>query len=512
MFFWGKDKTMIAKHSLRAIHEIGLMAGISIILTANANGQSIHPPIGTLLSDPPQVVTSFELQAINDPATGKGAFVFEGHRVPPVVRAVPGGAIRLEYVNQMSKSSSEVCVDGPCMNMTNLHFHGLHVSPNAPGDDVLTMIAMPGESLHYTVDIPADQPPGLYWYHTHPHGESYQQNLDGMSGAIVIDGMDRYFPEIKTMRERILILRDAELEQGDFSSTILKSAAQLAPYGCGAATGEATRVFTVNGVVRPKIAIASGEKQFWRIVNASPDLYADLELDSVSMTVVALDGMPLTYHDPKRHTEELRHVLLAPGGRAEVIVEGPKPGSTTSLRSLCVNTGPDGDPNPNMVLADLETNAKESAPTHSVQAGPYYKAIYKPLSNRTRDRLERSAPDFTVKFSEDRKGFYINDRKFAPDEEPMTRVKVGTYAHWRVTNATNEIHPFHIHQVHFLVYERAGMPLRRPEWMDTVNLAPNESLDLIMDFTDPIIRGVSVFHCHLLSHEDKGMMAKILFE
>jgi FtsP/CotA-like multicopper oxidase with cupredoxin domain len=82
----------------------------------------------------------------------------------------------------------------------------------------------------------------------------------------------------------------------------------------------------------------------------------------------------------------------------------------------------------------------------------------------------------------------------------------------RVVNATNEIHPFHIHQVHFLVYERAGVPVRRPEWMDTVNLAPNESLDLVMDFTDPIIRGVSVFHCHLLKHEDKGMMAKILFQ
>jgi suppressor of ftsI len=94
----------------------------------------------------------------------------------------------------------------------------------------------------------------------------------------------------------------------------------------------------------------------------------------------------------------------------------------------------------------------------------------------------------------------------------MTRAKVGTYAHWRVTNATNEIHPYHILQVQFLVYGRAGAPLRRPEWMDTVNLAPYESLDLIMDFTDPIIRGVSVFHCHLLKHEDKGMMAKILFE
>ena len=165
-----------------------------------------------------------------------------------------------------------------------------------------------------------------------------------------------------------------------------------------------------------------------------------------------------------------------------------------------------------MVLADLDTSARESAPTHSVQAGPYDKAKYKPLPNRIRDQLGRSAPDFTVKFSEDKKGFYLNDRKFARDDEPMTRAKVGTYAHWRVTNATNEIHPFHIHQVHFLVYGRAGAPLRRPEWMDTVNLAPNESLDLIMDFTDPIIRGVSVFHCHLLKHEDKGMMAKILFE
>jgi len=134
---------MIAKQILRAVHEVGLTAGISIICAANVNGQSIHPPIGTLLPDPPQVVNSFELQAINDPATGKGAFLFEGHEVPPVVRAVPGGVIQVEYANQMSRKSSEVCVDGPCMNMTNLHFHGLHVSPDAPGDDVLTTMAMP---------------------------------------------------------------------------------------------------------------------------------------------------------------------------------------------------------------------------------------------------------------------------------------------------------------------------------------------------------------------------------
>jgi suppressor of ftsI len=294
-------------------------------------------------------VSRFELRAINDPGTGKGAFVFEGHEAPPVVRAMPGGAIQLEYVNQMATSSSELCVDGPCMNMTNLHFHGLHVSPCAPGDDVLSMMAMPSESLRYTVDIPADQPPGLYWYHTHPHGESYQQDLDGMSGAIVIDGIDRYFPEIRNMKERILILRDAELEQGDASSALLKSAVQLAPYGCGAATGEGTRVFTVNGIVRPKIAIAPGEKQFWRIVNASPDLYADLEVDCESMTVVALDGMPLTYHDPRRHTDELRHVLLARLGVASRRRAG-EASNGTALRPAEVPLSglpirvPDGEP------------------------------------------------------------------------------------------------------------------------------------------------------------------------
>src|SRR5277367_7092523 len=233
---------MIAKHSLRAIHEVGLMAGISIILTANADCQSIHPPIGTLLSDPPQVVTSFELQAINDPATGKGAFVFEGPRVPPVVRAVPGGAIRLEYVNRMSKSSSEVCVDGPCMNMTNLHFHGLHVSPDAPQDDVITMMAMPGQVLHYTVNIPLDQPPGLYWYHTHPHGESYQQDLDGMSGAIVIDGMERYVPELQHMRERILVLRDRVAEGNDRPAVELRRRVDIPVTECGASSEAPERI------------------------------------------------------------------------------------------------------------------------------------------------------------------------------------------------------------------------------------------------------------------------------
>ena len=94
----------------------------------------------------------------------------------------------------------------------------------------------------------------------------------------------------------------------------------------------------------------------------------------------------------------------------------------------------------------------------------------------------------------------------------MLKVHVGSLQHWQVVNATHELHPFHIHQVHFLVYAVNGVPLETPEWLDTVNVPYDGTVDLVMDFTDPIIRGMSVFHCHLLSHEDKGMMAKILFQ
>lgn len=70
----------------------------------------------------------------------------------------------------------------------------------------------------------------------------------------------------------------------------------------------------------------------------------------------------------------------------------------------------------------------------------------------------------------------------------------------------------HINQIHFLAYAENAIPSDSPEWLDTVNVAYGGTVDLIMDFSDPIIRGMSLFHCHLLSHEDKGMMAKILFE
>jgi len=466
---------------------------------------------GLLLSSPPEARTPIVLTAINDPQTGKAAFSFNGREDPPVIRAVPGENITLTYINAMSTASHERCIDGPCMNMTNLHFHGLHVSPNSPQDDVVSMMAMPGQSLHYVVNIPQDQPPGLYWYHTHPHGESYQQDLDGMSGAIVIDGIERYLPELSLMRERVLVLRDQVIGKDDPASPAWMGKVELSNKACSASTDSPERLFTVNGALRPQIAIAAGERQFWRIVNASPDLYADLQIDGEQLEIVALDGMPLALHDPANPIKHVSHILVPPAGRVEGIVTGAEGGARASLRSLCFNTGRDGDLNPAMVLADL-VNIAEPTPRHQANQIDARPAASRPLAPAVIAGVEKSAPNFVVHFTEDKKGFYINGKRYSPSDPPMTTVSIGSFQHWRVTNDTFEVHPFHIHQVHFLIYAENGVRLKSPEWLDTVNVPVQGNVDLMMDFTDPIIRGISLFHCHLLSHEDKGMMAKILFK
>jgi len=463
----------------------------------------------TTLPSAPEVrgkdhVVTLKLSAVSDP-NGHDAFAYNGQTVPPVIRVAPGDQLKIEYVNNLPAIPSETCDVPPCMNMSNLHFHGLHVSPQSPQDDVLDMMAMPGETLKYSVNIPMDQPSGLYWYHPHPHGESHRQVLDGMSGAIVVEGIDRYVPEVRRLRERVVVIRGRDIEHENDAAELRKRVS--IPAGpCGASTEQrAERIFTVNGEVRPSIDIAPGERQFWRILNAAADRYLDVQVDGQPLEVIALDGMPLAYHEPSRPKRFMDHFLLPPAGRIEAIVTGPPRGKRTVLRTRCVDTGPDGDANPEMVLADI-------IPGRQSPASSYVGTTGRPVHKIARvDHLKTSKPDFVATFTEDKNGFYINGRKFDAHAEPMLSVKVGSYRHWRVVNATREIHPFHIHQVHFLLYAQDGVRVADPVWLDTASVPVGGSIDLIMDFTDPIIRGMSLFHCHLLNHEDKGMMAKILF-
>ena len=485
-------------------------AGIAIAVAGVFCLSELSGKPADLLPNPPELraknhALSLTLHAATT-ADGKSSFYFNGQPNAPTLRVSPGDQLKIAYINDLPAELREKCLIGPCMDMTNLHFHGLTVSPDAPQDNVLDMMAMPGHTLHYNVQIPKDHPPGLYWYHTHPHGESYQQALDGMSGALVIEGIESYVPALSGLPERVLVVRGRSVGN-DAQSAELNQRVALRSDACGGEPEPPEEIMTVNGAVRPQIEIASAERQFWRLVNASADRYLDLDLEGQTFEIVAMDGMPIALHDPNHRTRIVDHVLLPPAGRLEAIVTGPPAGMPRRLVSRCVDTGPDGDPNPAMVLADI-------IPRPATRTKPrVLESSRKPdLKILDLAREEAAPPRFVVTFTEDKKGFYINGEKFTADADPMLRVKVGTFQHWRIVNATGELHPMHIHQVHFLAYAENGRPVAEPMWLDTVNVPFGGSVDVIMDFTNPVIRGMSVFHCHLLNHEDKGMMAKVLFE
>src|SRR5438132_2154809 len=391
-----------------------------------------------LLSNPPELRAKHHTLSLTLHAgiasDGRNSFYFNGQPNAPTLRLSQGDQLKITYVNDLPIKAKESCAMTPCMDMTNLHFHGLTVSPDAPQDDVLDMMAMPGQALRYTVEIPKDHPPGLYWYHTHPHGESHRQVLDGMSGAIVIEGMESYFPPLAGLPERVLVVRGRSIGNDPVSAD-LKHRVELSSDICGAEPETPEEIFTLNGWVRPQIEIAPGDRQFWRLVNVSADRYLDLQLEGQTFEMVAMDGMPIALHDPNHRTRIVDHVLLPPAGRLEAIVTGPTAVTPRRLISRCVDTGPDGDPNPAMVLADIVSRSG---------AGPIPKTVesYSKPNLKTLDLTaeEKALPRFVVTLTEDKKGFYINGEKFAPDAVPMVRATAGTYQHWRIVNATRELH------------------------------------------------------------------------
>jgi FtsP/CotA-like multicopper oxidase with cupredoxin domain len=183
-----------------------VFALIAATLTCDACGSRAVP-----LPDSPVVrsrdhVATLTLTAMRAD-DGRDAFVFDGHDVAPTIRIAPGDTLKIHYLNALP-ASPHSAIPTAQMNMTNLHFHGLSVSPHKPADDVLEMIAMPGEMLDYRLAIPPTHLPGLHWYHTHPHGESHRQVLDGMSAALIIEGIEDYAPQMPVYVERSVLILD----------------------------------------------------------------------------------------------------------------------------------------------------------------------------------------------------------------------------------------------------------------------------------------------------------------
>lgn len=437
----------------------------------------------TPLPDPPMARSPVTITAATLP-DGRDGYVYDGNPVPPVIRVAPGTRLDMTLINAMTLPSREPCVMDPCAQATNLHFHGMGVSPVGHADNVLGLSARPGDTLHYAVDIPRTHMPGLFWYHPHPHGESDRQINDGMSGAIIVEGIERLAPAVRGLRERVLVFRSVR------DTAAARAALDSSTQACRSEPEAPELAWTINGVAQPSIAIAPGERQFWRIVNASGDGFLDLAIDSAQWEIVALDGSPLG--GPPR---TVQHVSLPPAARLEAIVTGPSAGA--AVRTRCVDTGPAGDPAPAMVLARITAGAPHSHPMISSAIRPTLGIPKGAIA------AQRRRPEAVVIFTEDAGGFYINARKYDPSDSAMFIVRVGSFAHWRIVNRTREVHPFHIHQVHFLTPDAL--------WLDTVTVPPGDSLDIVLDARNPVIRGLSVLHCHMIRHEDKGMMAKVLF-
>jgi suppressor of ftsI len=273
---------------------------------------------------------------------------------------------------------------------------------------------------------------------------------------------------------------------------------------------------SLNGASHPVITIAPGEKQFFRVVNATGHKTLRLNVSGEKLDVVAIDGFALDSYPGTPPTLRESSVIIPPAGRAEFIVTGPASGHAR-FQTLCYNTGPNGDPDPYIWLADLV------APKNRADGGDFSNrplTVGAPLpANEYTTALPPPAAKRLVVMSEDNKPhFFINGKSFNIKAPPMFVVHVGTVEEWHVVNVTYEIHDFHMHQLHFLIESINGVKQTHPHWADTV-IVPHRrgigkgsipgSVVLLMDFRNPVIRGEFVFHCHILDHEDEGMMAKI---
>lgn len=359
---------------------------------------------------------------------------------------------------------------------TNVHTHGFHVSPKDNSDNIFLHIS-PGDTFEYEYHIPANHPPGIYWYHPHCHGNTAEQTTAGLSGAIIIQGGLDNIDGIAGLKDRLLFVQGSQF---DGNGTMVPFDRQ-AP---------ATRLHTVNAQYQPVISIQPGETQRWRIANACSDDFLLLQLQGHTMHEIAKDG------NPCKSVVPVDQVLLGPAERVEVLIQASStPGS---YRLLSLPWGTDYQAQPQFLLATMvvEGAALEPKPL------PVDLIPFEDLSLGTVDHYrvtafqELGAPLFLA----------IDGKHFDANRIDQT-VKLGALEEWLVRNESSHYHPFHIHVNDFQVVAVNGQAVSADSYDDTINLPPNSEVTIRLRFAD--FDGKFVYHCHILSHEDFGMMATV---
>jgi len=432
----------------------------------------------------------------------------------------------------------------------NLHYHGTNTSPTCHSDEVIKTTINSGETFQYDVAFPADEPPGLYWYHPHVHGQVEHAVQGGANGVIVVDGIENVQPAVSGLRQRILIVRDQEIpgEPAPVGSipawdVTLNYVPILSPGDPG-----------VMDFVPASLQMQPGERQFWRVSNSCADTILDLQyvFDGVpqTMQLVGIDGVPVGSQDSTQPGQPIRvrHFRLPPAARVEFIVTAP-PASVqlAQLITLGINTGPAGDNDPQRPLATIKlVDVADAALVHGADAGVGANqgrddgrvGVFSAFNPHQRRFAGLSSAPVaarrTLYFDEkdDSSGettFFMAaqgqpEQPFDPNAPASIVATQGTVEEWTVENRTGENHEFHVHQLHFLVESQNDFEIngahRAPgvtgQYLDTVEVPywdqnpshPFPNVKLLVDFRGPDI-GNFVYHCHIAEHEDKGMMSII---
>jgi len=394
-------------------------------------------------------------------------FLYNDSYVAPLLRARLGDVMRIRLQNRLPDDS------------TNLHFHGLNVSPRARADNVFINVR-PDREFEYEVPIPVAgrQGPGLFWYHPHLHGRANKQMLGGMAGGLVVEGSETLFPIVNDLPERFFLIKHIQ-------------------------PGGGREVISVNGQLSPVVEIRPGEIQFWRIAHIGASFFLPFKIDGMPPYVVATDGHPLS--QPRK----LNEFLISPGQRIDVIAIGPAAGEYAMTTMLFKNMAW-RDPFPAQQMATVVSSGSPAA-----SAGDEVEVMRQRLSRARWIDEVRTSPiagrrRIVLSRTEDRSVFMIDGRIF-DDDRIDQRVKLGDTEEWTVVNTDQQYHSFHIHQTSYLLTEVNGVRQDEDSLRDTVPIPPATDhgpgeIKVVIPFTDPEIVGRFVYHCHAVDHEDKGMM------
>jgi len=394
--------------------------------------------------------------------------LYNGRYMPSAWRLRSGDILTVTLHNQLSEK-------------TNLHFHGLGVSPLDNGDNVFLHIA-PNETFTYQIKIP-EKHVGLFWFHPHMHGDVDRQIIGGLSGGILVEGSDRLYPFLKGLTERVLLLKHHPIGRADYEELV-----------------------TVNGIVTPTIPIRPGEAQFWQIGNIGADRFLRLKIDGMPFYLIGRDG----YFVPR--PIRMEEVILGPGQRFSAIVVGGQTGRN-AFKSVAFKFDERQPPLPEVNLGTVVSNGP-TADVAAVEAKVRAQHVNEPLYVD----MVRSSPitqrrTFAFSVNPQKTSFFINDQVFDENRTDVT-VKLGDTEEWTILNKDSQYHDFHIHQTGFLVTQVNGAPSDFDGLRDTFSVPPARNgkpgeAKLIIPFTNPEIVGRFVFHCHVVKHEDKGMMMAV---